>query len=54
MTINIRNKKYQLGDIVFNVLNYTFMIVLCIVTLYPFINTVAISFNAGLDTVRGF
>jgi len=24
-----------------------------IVTIYPFINTIVISFNAGLDTIRG-
>lgn len=29
------------------------MILLMVVTLYPFVNTIAISFNAGLDTVRG-
>lgn len=45
--------KQKLGDKVFDVFNITFMILLMIVTLYPFINTIAISFNAGLDTVRG-
>lgn len=29
------------------------MIVLVIVTLYPFLNTIVVSFNAGNDTIRG-
>lgn len=48
-----KGKKLKTSDLVFNVFNYTFMVFLAIVTLYPFINTVAISFNFGLDTVRG-
>jgi len=48
-----RLKSTTLGDKVFNVFNALFMIVLVIVTLYPFINTIAISFNDANDTVRG-
>ncbi len=46
-------KLYKKRDIAFHIFNYTFMVILAIVTIYPFINTVAISFNRGLDTVRG-
>ncbi len=37
----------------FNTFNGTFMLVLVVVTLYPFLNTLAVSFNDGLDTIRG-
>lgn len=48
----IRRKK-KIGDIIFETLNGIFMVCLMIATLYPFINTIAISFNSGLDTIRG-
>lgn len=48
-----KGKKVKASDVIFNFCNYSFLILLAIVTLYPFVNTVAISFNAGLDTVRG-
>lgn len=51
--MNIKIGRYKIGDILFNSFNYTFMVFLSIVTLYPFVNTLAISFNAGIDTVRG-
>nr|WP_189024870.1 carbohydrate ABC transporter permease [Paenibacillus albidus] len=37
----------------FNTFNTLFMIFLVIVTLYPFLNTIVVSFNAGNDTIRG-
>lgn len=46
-------RKRKLGDIIFDVLNVTLMLIICVASLYPFINTIAISFNPGLDTVRG-
>lgn len=46
-------RKRKIGDVIFDNLNILFMIFLMIITLYPFINTIAISFNPGLDTVRG-
>ncbi|MGG4220487.1 carbohydrate ABC transporter permease [Paenibacillus jamilae] len=42
-----------LEPFVFNTLNTIFMIILVIVTLYPFLNTIVVSFNAGNDTIRG-
>lgn len=46
-------KKLSTGDKVFNGVNYTMMIILSIVTLYPFLNVLAISLNDSLDTVKG-
>ncbi|MGM7723919.1 carbohydrate ABC transporter permease [Metabacillus sp. Hm71] len=40
-------------DRVFDLLNYTFLTVVMIVTLYPFLNVLAISLNESTDTVRG-
>ncbi|MGX1832066.1 carbohydrate ABC transporter permease, partial [Paenibacillus taichungensis] len=37
----------------FNTFNTIFMVLLVIVTLYPFLNTIVVSFNAGNDTIRG-
>lgn len=42
-----------LGDKVFYVLLYLFMIFMAAATLYPFLNVVAISFNDSVDSVRG-
>lgn len=38
---------------IFNIFNIAFMIILCITTLYPYLNQLAISFNDGMDTMRG-
>ena len=46
-------KKRKTFDIIFDILSYTFMIILVIFSLYPFINTIAVSFNAGMDTIKG-
>jgi len=46
-------KKYSDGDIAFNIFNYSLMIFLSIITLYPFLNVLAISFNNSVDTVKG-
>lgn len=39
--------------IIFNILNTTFMIIFAVLMLYPFWNTVAVSFNEAVDTIRG-
>lgn len=41
------------GDIVFNVINYTLLVFLGIVTLYPFIYMLAVALNDSTDTLRG-
>ena len=48
-----KKKKKSLGDRIFVICNTLFMIAFVVVTLYPVLNTVAISFNDGLDAVRG-
>ncbi len=40
-------------DIVFPIVNTCILILLCFTTLYPVLNTVAYSFNDGLDAVKG-
>ncbi len=45
--------KPTVNDRVFNGFNYMIMILLSVVTLYPFLNVLAISLNDSLDTVRG-
>lgn len=50
-----RSKAFRptLSDRVFDIVNYTFMTLVMIVTLYPFLNVLAISLNDSVDTVRG-
>ncbi|RCW49598.1 carbohydrate ABC transporter permease [Paenibacillus prosopidis] len=43
----------SVGDRIFDVCNYCFMIFLVIITLYPFINMFALSFNDANDSIRG-
>ncbi|MBW4082774.1 carbohydrate ABC transporter permease [Paenibacillus sp. S150] len=43
----------RVEPVLFHSLNTVFMICLVLVTLYPFLNTIAVSFNAGNDTIRG-
>jgi putative aldouronate transport system permease protein len=45
--------KTKFNDTVFNIFNGTFMFLLVIAMLYPIINTIALSFNDGLDAIRG-
>ena len=51
--LNIQFKKKSKGDIIFEAFLIIFMILFVIVTLYPILNTLAISFNDGIDAVRG-
>lgn len=46
-------KKSSLADKIFVILNTVFMIAFVVITLYPVLNTLAVSFNDGIDTVRG-
>ena len=47
------HKKTSLSDRIFVICNAIFMIVFVIITLYPVLNTLAISFNDGTDALRG-
>jgi putative aldouronate transport system permease protein len=48
-----KKRKTTLGNKLFTICNTTFLILFVVVTLYPILNTVAISFNDALDAVRG-
>ena len=41
------------GEKIFNVANIIFMLLLCVVMLYPYLNQVAVSFNDGVDAMKG-
>ncbi len=47
------NMSAKVENAIFDTVNYMLLIGLCVVTLYPFINTLAISLNEALDSVRG-
>src|SRR5690625_2302982 len=56
MNIFRKNKnkiKRTREDIIFDSVNYTFMLLLCVVMLYPFLNTFAISLNEASDSIKG-
>ncbi len=46
-------KKKKAGDIIFPICLALFMIAFIVITLYPVLNTLAISFNDGTDALRG-
>lgn len=46
-------KKKSIGDRIFTICNTIFMVSFVIITLYPVLNTLAISLNDGIDAVRG-
>lgn len=49
-------KKYALTrieNVVFHSINTAFLAIIAFITLYPFWNTVAVSFNDAMDTLRG-
>ena len=41
------------SDVIFEIFVVLFLAIFVVVTLYPVINTVALSFNDGIDAVRG-
>ncbi|MBQ5329707.1 MAG: carbohydrate ABC transporter permease [Oscillospiraceae bacterium] len=41
------------GDIIFDVINTIVLLLFTVIMLYPLINTVAMSFNDGIDALRG-
>ncbi len=49
----MKKKKSSLADKIFVVCNTLFMIGFVVITLYPVLNTLAISFNDGIDAIRG-
>ncbi len=51
--MKIGNKNLSTENVIFTTLNTTFLILLSIIMVYPMLNTLAVSFNEGMDTVRG-
>lgn len=41
------------GDRIFDTINIIFMLCLTVVTLYPFLNTLAVSLNTANDSIKG-
>jgi len=53
ISIKPRRKRLQLEPVIFHTINYLLLIGLCAIMLYPMLNTLALSFNDGLDAIRG-
>ncbi len=53
MTVISVKKKAKRRDVVFPIVNTIILILLMVITLYPVLNTVAISFNDSLDALKG-
>ncbi|WP_037288062.1 carbohydrate ABC transporter permease [Saccharibacillus sacchari] len=49
----MNTKRIRLEPVIFHTLNGLLMIAIAVITLYPFLNTFAVSLNAGNDTIRG-
>jgi putative aldouronate transport system permease protein len=48
-----RRKRRSIEDRIFVTLNTTFLILFALITLYPFWNTIVVSFNQASDTIQG-
>jgi len=46
-------KRSRIETGIFDIINMAFMLFLMFITLYPFWNTIAVSFNQATDTIRG-
>ena len=53
--VKIQKVKMQKSkaDIILDIAVYIVIAVVLVVTLYPILNTLAVSFNEGIDSVRG-
>lgn len=51
--IALSSKKTKIGDKVFRTCNGLLMLIIVLITLYPIVNTLAISLNNGTDALRG-
>lgn len=49
----MKKKKRSRADLTFNIVNFIILGLFCALTLYPILNTLAISFNDGMDAIRG-
>lgn len=46
-------KKIDVENVIFTTINTIILLLLCVIMLYPMLNTLAISFNDSADSVRG-
>jgi len=46
-------RRVTIEDVMLDTIIYLSLIFLCVLTLYPFVNTIAVSLNNAIDTVRG-
>lgn len=46
-------KKVYYYDVLFDILKWIFLLFFILATLYPILNTLAVSFNDGLDSIKG-
>ncbi|AWB44800.1 sugar ABC transporter permease [Paenibacillus sp. CAA11] len=51
-TASAGRTRRSMGDVVFDIVNMALLLLLLVVTLYPILNTIAVSFNQASDTVR--
>ena len=51
--VSVKRRKAKRRDVVFPIVNTCILILLMFITLYPVLNTVAYSFNDGMDAVKG-
>ncbi|MBU9712960.1 carbohydrate ABC transporter permease [Evansella tamaricis] len=49
----LTGKRRSVDDLIFDSVNVVLMLLLCVVMLYPMLNTLAVSFNEATDSVRG-
>lgn len=50
---NYSRARLSTGDRIFDICNTIVLVMLMVVTLYPFINTLAVSFNHPMDSIKG-
>lgn len=51
--VSVSKKRWKLEPIIFNSINTLIMLIVIIVMIYPFWNTIAVSFNKSQDTLKG-
>ncbi len=51
--VTMKKRKAKRRDVVFPIVNAAILCILMFITLYPVLNTVALSFNDGTDALRG-
>lgn len=49
----LTNRRRSIDDVIFDTTNTIFLILLCVVMLYPMLNTLAVSLNDANDSLRG-